>query len=128
MLREAWAGRDQRQAVASEELYLDIVRYCHQVGRPAWLRCAALRRVCVHPSCCPGPALSECISELACAHVNTFAVDAPWPVVVSLTSYLGLQMELTLIALTSRPLPLALTRQHLAGELAGRVLSRHHSC
>lgn len=56
VLRDAWAGRDQRQAVASEELYLDIVRYCHQ-------------------------------------------------------------MELTLIALTSRPLPLALTRQHLADKL-----------
>ncbi|PRW61320.1 fatty-acid-binding 1 [Chlorella sorokiniana] len=56
VMREAWAGRDQRQAVASEDLYLDIVRYCHQ-------------------------------------------------------------MELTLIALTSRPLPLAATRQQLAGNL-----------
>ncbi len=32
VLHEAWAERDQQQAVASEDLYLDIVRYAHQVG------------------------------------------------------------------------------------------------
>lgn len=79
---------------------------------------------CTIPAGCASKLLPwTCVSaslELACARGNTFAGGAPLPVVMNLTSCRGLQMELTLIALTSRPLPLALTRQHLAGELAGK--------
>lgn len=127
VLSKRWARRGS-QPVADPELYLDVLRNCLNVRRRRVVLAPCLpshRCRCGCGSCLPRRTVFCALRWLVSPCTQCAAVLVPTPTCPPASCRLPLsQMELTLMVVTSRPLPLADMRQTMAGAVLLLLCSR----